>query len=122
MQIEVNENGYVTSYAIVGSVVNGIEVEAPADPVHFMSHYAAYRFADNKLTFDEDKDSSNRQEEQKSEYRALRERECFSVINRGQLWYETLTLSQLVELRKWYKAWLNITDTMTVPERPAWLD
>jgi len=26
-----------------------------------------------------------------------------------------------LELREWYKAWLNVTETRVVPERPTWL-
>lgn len=54
--------------------------------------------------------------------RQLRERECFSVINRGRLWYEMLTPEQVAELRTWYEAWLNVTKTRSIPERPAWVD
>lgn len=45
---------------------------------------------------------------QDKEYKnqALRRRrigECFSVINRGQLWYNTLTEEQKQELQIWYQ-------------------
>lgn len=55
----------------------------------------------------------------------LRERrnaECFSVINRGQLWYDTLSDWQIEELKAWYEAWLDVTKTMTIPEKPYWLE
>ena len=54
--------------------------------------------------------------------RIRRENECFSVINRGVLWYNTLTETQRLELDVWYKAWLNVTDTFIVPEKPSWLN
>ena len=60
-------------------------------------------------------------EEQKEDLRKRRETECFSVINRGQLWYEGVSLVQLLELRSWYKSWLNVTETMVVPDKPSWL-
>ena len=44
------------------------------------------------------------------------------MINRGWIWYSSLTLSQWRELRSWYLAWLKVTETLTMPERPAWLD
>lgn len=53
--------------------------------------------------------------------RELREIKCFSVINRGQIWYDTLTESQKAELKVWYKAWLDITKTFVEPKKPAWL-
>jgi hypothetical protein len=53
--------------------------------------------------------------------RQRRENECFPVINRGNLWYSTLTDDQRTELTAWYKAWLDCTDTLSAPEKPAWL-
>lgn len=55
------------------------------------------------------------------ELRDAREQECFSVINRGGLWYDTLTDEQKEELKVWYKAWLDVTETKIVPEKPNWL-
>lgn len=67
--------------------------------------------------------------------RSIRWSECFSVINRGVLWYNTLTDEQRLELDKWYKEWLDITDTFRteyeknpdleidniIPTIPSWL-
>ena len=53
--------------------------------------------------------------------RAKRERECFPIVNRGQLWYDTLTEQQKAELKEWYIAWLDVTDTLQVPVKPSWL-
>ena len=65
-----------------------------------------------------------------------REGVCFTVINRGKLWYDNLTEQQLQELDEWYHAWLDITDTyqkeldkngsvdkeQIIPEKPEWLN
>ncbi len=53
--------------------------------------------------------------------RAKRETECFLIINRGQLWYDTLNGQQKDELKEWYIAWLDVTDTLVVPNKPNWL-
>jgi hypothetical protein len=53
--------------------------------------------------------------------RQRRENECFPVINRGNLWYSTLTDDQRIELTAWYKAWLDCTDSLSAPEKPTWL-
>lgn len=53
--------------------------------------------------------------------RGLREKECFDIINRGQLWYDSLTDSQKNELRYWYRAWLDVTMTGDIPQKPVWL-
>lgn len=54
--------------------------------------------------------------------RRERERVCFSVINRGKLWYDSLTFEQLSELRDWYRKWLNVTVTFEIPNAPTWLN
>lgn len=53
--------------------------------------------------------------------RRQREAECFPIINRGQLWYDTLSEEQTVELKEWYQLWLDVTQTKQIPEKPSWL-
>lgn len=53
--------------------------------------------------------------------RSQREAECFEIINRGKLWYDTLTETQVKELTAWYKAWLDVTETKEIPTKPSWL-
>lgn len=55
------------------------------------------------------------------EIRAQRESECFSVVDRGTLWYAGLTEEQKEELSAWYKAWLDAPATGEIPEKPAWI-
>lgn len=55
-------------------------------------------------------------------WRRRREKKCFPIINRGQLWYDSLTDVQKTELRAWYKAWLDITKTYAEPVKPIWLN
>jgi hypothetical protein len=56
-----------------------------------------------------------------SKLRLKREVECFSIINRGKLWYDNLTQEQLEELNKWYIDWLNVTETLIEPIKPEWI-
>ena len=53
--------------------------------------------------------------------RGMRIVECFSVINRGQLWYDSLSEKELIDLDDWYGKWLSVTQTLEVPEKPSWL-
>lgn len=53
--------------------------------------------------------------------RNQREVECFPIINRGKLWYDTLTTEQVTELDEWYNAWLDVTKTKVIPNKPNWL-
>lgn len=59
--------------------------------------------------------------QQLEELRQRREQECFSIINRGSLWYATLTDEQVEELNKWYQNWLDCTETLEMPKKPEWL-
>lgn len=61
-------------------------------------------------------------EKAKDALRQLREKECYPIINRGTLWYNLLSESQKVELKEWYQAWLDITETLVKPKKPSWLD
>ena len=54
--------------------------------------------------------------------RLLRKKECFEYINRGSLWYDTLSQDQQDELQVWYKEWLDVTKTHVIPETPKWLE
>lgn len=60
-------------------------------------------------------------ENKKNSLRLRREEECFSIINRGKLWYDTLTSEQIEELNEWYRAWLDVTTTLVEPKRPEWI-
>ena len=47
---------------------------------------------------------------------------CFPVINRGVLWYNSLTSEQFAELKQWYKDWLDAPQTLKVPQTPVWIN
>lgn len=121
MQILTDEKGYITSFALVGTLVGGQEAPLPEDTAHFEQHFTAYRIRDGDLFFDEVREQALAKAAGVDTIRQRRERECFSVINRGQLWYARLTEKQSMELNEWYQAWLDATSTGAVPDRPAWL-
>lgn len=121
MQILCDEKGFVSSFAFIGSLVDGIEVDVPEDEIHFADNYTAYKLVDGLLTFDEGQSETNAKKEEIDNFRHLREVECFPYINRGQLWYAKLSVKQLSELTAWYSAWLKVTETKVIPEKPAWL-
>ena len=82
--------------------------------------FEQYDFNDD-LTFNIEKYNARKLNAKKDTLRSQRETECFSIINRGQLWYDTLTESQKAELKEWYIAWLDVTDTLVVPNKPDWI-
>ena len=121
MKVLLNEQGYVESYALEGELVDALETAEPNDLSHLEKHFTSYQMRDGTLVFDEGKDAQAQSEAAKAEYRRRRELECFPIINRGQLWYDTLSEGQLSELKNWYQAWLDGTNTQTIPEKPEWL-
>ena len=61
-------------------------------------------------------------EELKKILRRLRNNRVFPIINRSNWWYNSLTQLQKDELQLWYKKWLDVTETLVIPERPTWLE
>lgn len=121
MIVTLDEQGYVENYAIVGTLTGGIEVETPGNLRYFIETPNAYKVEDGKVVRDTAKVKELENEAYLNELRVQREEECFAVINRGQLWYDSLTRQQYEELNDWYQAWLIVTDTLVIPQKPEWL-
>ena len=122
MKVKKDEKGFISEFTLVGNLVDGIEIPNPENLEHFLEHYEAYTVHNGVLLFDSGHDEEVADNATKAELRIRREKECFSFINRGQLWYGMLTVKQIAELTAWYKAWLKVTDTKVVPEKPSWLE
>lgn len=124
MQITLNDQGYIASYALIGGLVDGIEIAEPPDGAleDFEKHPEAYKLADGELVLDEDKLKADADAAELTIIRRRRETECFAYINRGELWYSLLTDEQKAELANWYLSWLDAPETRTIPAPPVWLD
>lgn len=121
MKILIDENKYLTCFCIDAELDGGIDVETPEDIDAFIDVFRAYRYDNGSLTLDQSKLGALDNERTNNNLRHRREKVCFPIINRGELWYSKLTEAQKDELGAWYQAWLDVTDTMVVPEMPAWL-
>ena len=121
MKVLLSEQGYVVSYALEGDLLDAVEAAEPSDLSHFEEHFTAYQVRDGTLVFDDTQAEAEQAQAAKDAYRKRREVECFPIINRGQLWYDALSEGQLSELKNWYQAWLDGTNTQTIPEKPEWL-
>ena len=122
MKAILDDKNFITSFAIEGEITDGIELPDPKDIEHFLAHWQSYKAQDGKALFDEAQDTALAEESEKETLRHRRQTECFTFVNRGQLWYATLSIKQLAELTAWYTAWLKVTETKTIPERPEWLE
>ena len=121
MLVNLDKNGYVYEFAVIGTVSNGVEVECQ-DMELFLQNPRAHYCVDNVLHFDESKAVQLNEAWIQADLRRQRDIICFPVINRGKLWYDKLTESQLEELTDWYNAWLNVTETLAIPDKPAWIE
>lgn len=127
LQFKLNKDGFIDEFMLPGGeaiLPEGISLELADDfdIEDFKQHYSAYQFKNNKLERNEEQLPLVIKERNDNELRLMRHRECFSVINRGSFWYDFLTLEQKEELREWYQAWLEVTDTNEIPQKPLWLD
>lgn len=122
MKILIDENKYLTCFCIDVELENGIEVTDPDDLESFIDTFRAYKYEDGNLILDEQKLQSVNNVHIADELRFKREKTCFPIINRGELWYSRLTAYQKKELDAWYQAWLDVTDTKVLPDMPVWLN
>lgn len=81
-------------------------------------------FKDNQVSFNSEKFEARQLENKQWELRDKRERICFSVVDRNNLWYDkyVTTEERKTELANWYQAWLDVTETMVEPETPEWIE
>ena len=123
--IAIDKDGIVTGFCTGGFLQNGIDVPDKELPLDFIENWQAYRLKDKKLELDEKLYEEVISSRELENLRIQRQQECFSVINRGKLWYDALTEKQYDELKTWYEEWLNITDnvkkSVNIPKKPEWL-
>lgn len=120
MILQLDSNNYVIGYITLGGTSDdGIEFNGII-PNNFETNYYKYKLSDDntELVFNESYLSTI----EKDNIRVNRNTQCFSIINRGPIWYNLLTEDQIKEINEWYLAWLNAPDTGIIPERPSWLD
>lgn len=125
-QVIVDKNGFVIEQMMPGGTAilqGGIEVEDDSnlDLEDFVENYKAYQLFNGRLIKDDWQAQIVKEENEKEELRMKREKEVFPIINRGILWYNTLTEEQNQELWDWYNKWLNVTETKEIPQKPKWL-
>lgn len=123
MQVILNEQGFVDSYALIGGFESpSLVVDEPEDIEDFQVNYRSYYLSDgNMLIKNNEKQAELENNKVLSNLRSQREKICFPYINRGELWYSRLSNTQKAELSTWYQAWLDITETKIIPETPIWL-
>lgn len=121
MIIQIDENDNVIGYSIYSLYMepdeHNIEIDELVVPDDFFKDYLKYSYRDKKL-FKHSALSSREQEN----IRSKRIKECFSIINRGKVWYDMLDAEEKEELGKWYREWLDAPATGVIPDLPSFLD
>lgn len=82
-----------------------------------------YVLENDKIVFSDTRFEARQLENKQWDLRNKREEVCFSVVNRGDIWYDKYvnTDERKQEFEDWYQAWLDVTDTLVEPETPAWI-
>lgn len=81
----------------------------------------AHFYQDGQVVCDEVLQHEVQLEQTRKKLRHQRKQECFPIVNRGMCWYNDLSDEQKEELQNWYHAWLDVTETLEVPQAPSWL-
>lgn len=121
MYITVDKNNFVDSWAWAKNSPNMIEINNALIPKDWNQNAFQYKYCDGKLQYDYEGKAARDLEEKILRLRKDRALKCFSIINRGYLWYKTLSNKQMKELENWYAAWLDAPQTLIEPKKPEWL-
>lgn len=113
--IKINSEGYVSSPYIKDA---NIDLEISDIELIKISRFPAYhnwRYLNKEFILEPLMDDES--------LKGRRTFECFNIIdNRSVMWYNHLTDEQKQELEEWYQAWLHVTETKIIPEKPEWLE
>ena len=114
MIIKINENGYVESPYIRDATIELEVTDEQLEQISTFSFNTNWRYLNGEFILESLMDENS--------LRERRQRECFDILdNRSQLWWNKLTEIQREEIEAWYEAWLEVTETKVIPEKPSWL-
>jgi len=78
--------------------------------------------------FDIEKYHTRIKEKYINDLRKLRAIQCFSVVDRSKIWWDTLSEEQVSEIKDWYNEWLDIpnqqlqsVERLPLPIKPNFL-
>lgn len=110
-------NNRVVRYSLFGYMTQNDELQYEIESDMDLNKILLCDYVNGELYYNEDYILLDKQ----NLIREHREKYCFSIINRGQPWYNTLSTEQLVEIQTWYQAWLDAPQTLVEPEKPSWI-
>ena len=83
MKVLCDEKGFVSSFAVIGDLIDGIEVPEPENIAEFLECAAGYKIVDGVLVKDDEKVSAETQEQQKRLNRWLTSKKRPSAIRKA---------------------------------------
>lgn len=121
----IDENNNVIALAKYTKIkIDGYEtIELEEELDHKQIEGFVYNRDEHKILFSNERYNFCMNENKKWDLRNKREEECFSIVNRGDIWYKNYvnTPEREDEFNAWYQAWLDVTDTMVEPIKPDWI-
>jgi len=115
MILQIDNNNYIVGYATVGGIDGGIAVDDSLLQQIDPTKIGYYTYIGGVINFDTQKYDAANAVQHSEDIRARRAYECFVYVDRGKLWYDKLTQSQLTLLKTWYDDWLDAPETKVVP-------
>ena len=127
MKILLDNNGCIMGIATDGDIPGSIAVPDTVLDGIPLEHRGGqclrcYRWDGAQVTLDADALTGVMHGEATERIRMRRIVECFAIIDRGRLWYESLTQEQLAELAVWREAWLAAPASGVIPIIPEWIE
>ena len=110
-------DGYITDTNKLEALPGSVEVSDDILSEMDLDRLGCYQYTDGHAVLDQAKYESIQYEAETEALRARRETECFAVCDR-YMWYNFLSSTNKAKVKEWYKAWLDVTETRTVPEPP----
>lgn len=120
--VHLDDDKYITSWSEDNfEEEQRTPVVVGGDILDFEIYFIGYKEEDGIAVKDTERYQHAVEEEKRGMLRYEREFEVFPIVNRGELFYRSLTEEQKDELQVWYEAWLDVTDTLEPPPKPEWL-
>lgn len=119
MKVKINKDGLLSSPE-VADAENEIEVDDSLyEKLTSIPYFHDWQYKDgewNLVSLDPYMSSDD------NYLRRRRQKACFKFLDgKSQMWYRMLSEDQTKELKKWYQAWLDVTDTHIIPKTPSWI-
>lgn len=119
MKVKINKDGLLSSPEVLDANIE-IEVDdSLQDKLSTIPYFKDWQYKDGEWSL-VSLDSYLKNDD--NYLRRRRQKACFKFLDgKSQMWYRMLSEDQTKELKQWYQAWLDVTDTHIIPTTPSWI-